>query len=423
MRQRRRVDHLARAGPSPRTACRGRAAHQAAHGQAKPALVIRRASGRRDRQHRGRMAARGDRPVGLRGDAGQPQELLRRRRAVGVDEADEVGVGARGTSRRSRRPSRASGTRRARPASSRAMLVRRSLRCGRGSRPWRRGIGCPGRGRRRGSAVSMRPMRCSSLCAGMTMSRRMSMLPSGARTLWDCSLRHGPAEATAALVGGCPCVRCETRECAGAHYEMARMADATVAEEEYLQTIFWLQEAGLPMTGANVARAMQLSAPTVHEMVGRLERDGYITRARRQVDRASPTTGLEHAEDDRPPPPADRALPHRRARRSRGTRSTRRPSGWSTRCRRCSRSACSPRSATPRPARTATRSTPAARIAGVPLGRRRGRRQGHGPALRERGRGPAALPQGRRAWSPGLEGTLAERDDEHVVVDADGDAR
>ena len=57
------------------------------------------------------------------------------------------------------------------------------------------------------------------------------------------------------------------------------MADATVAEEEYLQTLFWLQEAGLPMTGANIARAMQLSAPTVHEMVGRLERDGYITRA------------------------------------------------------------------------------------------------------------------------------------------------
>src|SRR3954468_12875462 len=60
---------------------------------------------------------------------------------------------------------------------------------------------------------------------------------------------------------------------------MARMADVTVAEEEYLQTLFWLQEAGLPMTGANVARAMQLSPPTVHEMVGRLERDGYITRA------------------------------------------------------------------------------------------------------------------------------------------------
>ncbi len=32
------------------------------------------------------------------------------------------------------------------------------------------------------------------------------------------------------------------------------------------------------MTGANLARAMQLSAPTVHEMLGRLERDGYVVR-------------------------------------------------------------------------------------------------------------------------------------------------
>jgi DtxR family transcriptional regulator, Mn-dependent transcriptional regulator len=54
---------------------------------------------------------------------------------------------------------------------------------------------------------------------------------------------------------------------------------ATVAEEEYLQIIYWLQEAGLPMTGANIARAMQVSAPTVHEMIGRLEQDGYVTRA------------------------------------------------------------------------------------------------------------------------------------------------
>ena len=54
---------------------------------------------------------------------------------------------------------------------------------------------------------------------------------------------------------------------------------ATVAEEEYLQIMYWLQEAGLPMTGANIARAMQVSAPTVHEMLGRLESDGYITRA------------------------------------------------------------------------------------------------------------------------------------------------
>ena len=54
---------------------------------------------------------------------------------------------------------------------------------------------------------------------------------------------------------------------------------ATVAEEEYLQIMYWLEEAGLPITGANIARAMQLSAPTVHEMIGRLERDGYIVRA------------------------------------------------------------------------------------------------------------------------------------------------
>ena len=71
---------------------------------------------------------------------------------------------------------------------------------------------------------------------------------------------------------------------------------ATVAEEEYLQTLFWLHEAGLAMTGANVARAMQLSAPTVHEMIGRLERDGYITRA---GDKSISFTdsGRRHAEE------------------------------------------------------------------------------------------------------------------------------
>jgi DtxR family transcriptional regulator, Mn-dependent transcriptional regulator len=58
---------------------------------------------------------------------------------------------------------------------------------------------------------------------------------------------------------------------------------ATLGEEEYLQILFWLQEAGLALTGANVARAMQLSAPTVHEMVGRLERDGYITRGQNRA--------------------------------------------------------------------------------------------------------------------------------------------
>ena len=70
---------------------------------------------------------------------------------------------------------------------------------------------------------------------------------------------------------------------------------ATVAEQEYLETLFWLFEAGLPMTGANIARAMQLSPPTVHEMVGRLERDGYITRGPDKVI-AFTDNGREHAE-------------------------------------------------------------------------------------------------------------------------------
>jgi DtxR family Mn-dependent transcriptional regulator len=69
----------------------------------------------------------------------------------------------------------------------------------------------------------------------------------------------------------------------------------TVAEEEYLQSLFWLHEAGLPMTGANVARAMQLSPPTVHEMIGRLEKDGYITRADDKTI-AFTDSGREHAE-------------------------------------------------------------------------------------------------------------------------------
>jgi DtxR family transcriptional regulator, iron-dependent repressor len=69
----------------------------------------------------------------------------------------------------------------------------------------------------------------------------------------------------------------------------------TAAEDEYLESLFWLYEAGLPMTGANLARAMQLSAPTVHEMLGRLERDGYILRnAERTIEFTD--DGRQHAE-------------------------------------------------------------------------------------------------------------------------------
>jgi DtxR family Mn-dependent transcriptional regulator len=71
---------------------------------------------------------------------------------------------------------------------------------------------------------------------------------------------------------------------------------ATVAEEEYLQIMYWLEEARLPITGANIARAMQVSAPTVHEMLGRLEADGYVTRASDKSLDFTPT-GREHASD------------------------------------------------------------------------------------------------------------------------------
>src|SRR5215218_6186534 len=71
-------------------------------------------------------------------------------------------------------------------------------------------------------------------------------------------------------------------------------AHATVAEQEYLEIMFWLEEAGLPLTGANTARAMQLSPPTVHEMIGRLVEDGYVAR---EPDKSLRFTddGLEHA--------------------------------------------------------------------------------------------------------------------------------
>lgn len=70
----------------------------------------------------------------------------------------------------------------------------------------------------------------------------------------------------------------------------------TDAEEEYLQTLFWLFEAGLAMTAANVARAMQISAPSVHEMVRRLERDGYVSRDdKKRIEFTE--SGLGHAKE------------------------------------------------------------------------------------------------------------------------------
>jgi DtxR family Mn-dependent transcriptional regulator len=77
---------------------------------------------------------------------------------------------------------------------------------------------------------------------------------------------------------------------------MGRMGHPTAGEEEYLETLYWLHEVRLPLTAANVSRAMLLSAPTVHEMVKRLEADGLISRDDRK--RISFTErGLEVAEN------------------------------------------------------------------------------------------------------------------------------
>ena len=191
---------------------------------------------------------------------------------------------------------------------------------------------------------------------------------------------------------------------------------ATVAEEEYLQIMFWLEEAGLPITGANIARAMQLSPPTVHEMIGRLERDGYVSRADDKSlelhrRRPRPRAG------DRPPPPADRALPHRRprdplGRGPRGGRAARARDVAGARgadARRDRRRHHLParppdRRGRPRAGRAARR-----RRAAAPTSR---------PAVRERGRGAPALPQGV-GLHPGLDGKLESSDDDEVVVASD----
>ena len=193
---------------------------------------------------------------------------------------------------------------------------------------------------------------------------------------------------------------------------------ATVAEEEYLQTIYWLQEAGLPITGANIARAMQVSAPTVHEMVGRLEADGYVTR-KPDKSLAFTESGKEEAAEHRAPPPADRALPDRRLRH---------PLGPGPRGGRAARALDVARGRgadaegdrrrqdlPPRPPDLRGRAR--ARACRWPTSRR-GRRCGS-CASRTRPR-TCCTTCTTPACSPGLEGTLAASGEDEVAIDADG---
>jgi DtxR family Mn-dependent transcriptional regulator len=48
--------------------------------------------------------------------------------------------------------------------------------------------------------------------------------------------------------------------------------------QEYLESLFWLVEAGIERTPTNLSRAMQVSPPSVTEMVRRMESDGLVAR-------------------------------------------------------------------------------------------------------------------------------------------------
>jgi DtxR family transcriptional regulator, Mn-dependent transcriptional regulator len=59
---------------------------------------------------------------------------------------------------------------------------------------------------------------------------------------------------------------------------MASGTALTPAIQEYLESLFWLGEAGIDRTPTNLARAMQVSPPSVTEMVHRLEVEGLVER-------------------------------------------------------------------------------------------------------------------------------------------------
>src|SRR5678815_1794495 len=59
---------------------------------------------------------------------------------------------------------------------------------------------------------------------------------------------------------------------------MTDSATLTPAIQEYLESLYWLGEAGIERTPTNLARAMQVSPPSVTGMVRRLEGEGLVDR-------------------------------------------------------------------------------------------------------------------------------------------------
>jgi DtxR family Mn-dependent transcriptional regulator len=59
---------------------------------------------------------------------------------------------------------------------------------------------------------------------------------------------------------------------------MSQRTALTPAIQEYLECLYWLGEAGIDQTPTNLARAMQVSPPSVSGMVRRLEGEGLVAR-------------------------------------------------------------------------------------------------------------------------------------------------
>jgi DtxR family transcriptional regulator, Mn-dependent transcriptional regulator len=55
------------------------------------------------------------------------------------------------------------------------------------------------------------------------------------------------------------------------------------AVEDYLETIYELEESGIPVMRARLVERLGISAPTVSETVARLEREGYLTLDEQRV--------------------------------------------------------------------------------------------------------------------------------------------
>jgi DtxR family Mn-dependent transcriptional regulator len=59
---------------------------------------------------------------------------------------------------------------------------------------------------------------------------------------------------------------------------MTHTSSPSSAVQEYLESLYWLHEAGIERTPTNLSRAMQVSPPSVTEMVRRMEKDGLVSR-------------------------------------------------------------------------------------------------------------------------------------------------